>query len=111
MENFTKLNPKSNLPTSVKVVWSGIKDNGLDLYFYVQDAHTNEWHNLFFNPDSISQNEIAAHEEYLKRSSHYAARDLDAFRRLLVNTSTIELIPSMTVYSNDSDGGVMNRKT
>ena len=67
-ENCKKFTPKSNLLMCAMVAWGGIKDSELDSYFYVQDAHIQDWHNLFFNPDILSKNEIAAHEDYLKRN-------------------------------------------
>ena len=66
VKNCAKLTPKSNLTTGMKVAWAGIVDNGLDLYFYAQDAQTGECHNLFMNPDILSKNEVEAHEDCLR---------------------------------------------
>ena len=89
-------------------MWARFEDNNLDLYFYVQNAQTREWHNLFMNPDVLSKNEVEAHEDYLRQVCPHASKNLDALKLLLMNLCATELIEVMSVYSEDSDGGIIS---
>ena len=80
--------------------------NGYDSYFYVQYVQ-GEWLNLFLNPDALSMNKVDAHEDYLKTACRYAAGNLDALRRLLINMCSSELIQETNVYVEHTDGGVI----
>ena len=80
VENCPKLTPKSTLLTSSRLVWAGVLDNGFDMYFYVEDAQTAEWHNLFLNPDVISKDEVETHKEYLRMPCRNAAENLEALQ-------------------------------
>ena len=80
-KNFTSITAGAenctNLLISRKIVQSGVTDNGLDTYFYVEDANTQQWHNLFVNPDVLSKNEVSAREDYLRHVRPYAMKNLD----------------------------------
>ena len=89
-------------PTSSRLVWAGVLDNWFDTYFYVEDAQTGEWHNLFLNPDVISKDKVEAHKEYLRVSCCYAVENLDVLRCLLINLCSTELISEISVYAEDT---------
>ena len=67
-------------------------DNGFNLYFYVQDVQ-GAWINLFLKPYALSTHKVEAHKHYyLQTTCVYASDNLDALRRLLINTCASELI-------------------
>ena len=65
------------------------------------------WVNLFGQPDALTNNEVEAHEEYLRTVCGYASENLNTLKRFLYNTCTIELIEKLDISVTHHDGGVM----